>query len=101
MPSLPEVVRGNKFRLPLMGNNRTTGGAFQIWQGDELIFQGSHYGTIPPSPLPDVWRPLGLLQRQGTDCAIFLYVPTTAAPGEYELRLATTIGSRSGPFLVR
>ena len=65
-----------------------------------LIFQGSQYGNVVPEPAPDVWRPIGLLQRQGADYSIFLYIPTTALPGAYELRIATTVGSRSGSFVV-
>lgn len=100
MSSIPEVSPGSKFRLNLNENSRTTGGAFQIWRGEELIYQGSGYGTIQPEPAPDVWRPIGLVNRQGADFLIFLYVPTVAVSGEYELRIATTMGSRSGRFTV-
>lgn len=100
MASLPQVSPGSKIRLILDENNRTTGGAFQIWCNDELVFQGSSYGGIPPTPPPDIWRPIGLVQRQELEYSISLYVPTTTERGEYELRLATTVGSRSGRFLV-
>jgi hypothetical protein len=100
MASPPQVSPGNKLRVILDENTRTTGGAFQIWQGEELLYQGSQYGNIVPEPAPDIWRPIGLLQRQGADYSIFLYIPTTAPLGEYELRIATTVGSRSGRFVV-
>jgi hypothetical protein len=100
MASPPQVAPGGKLRLPLVESNRSTGGAFQIWQGEELLYQGSQYGNVVPEPAPDVWRPIGLLQRQGASYSIFLYIPTTALPGAYELRIATTVGSRSGPFVV-
>lgn len=100
MVPLPTVSPGGKIRLILDENNRTTGGAFQVWRQDELVFQGSSYGGIPPTPPPDVWRPVGLVQRQELEFSIHLYIPTTAESGEYELRLATTMGSRSVRFLV-
>ena len=96
LPAAP----GSKLRVPLDENYRTTGGAFQIWRDGELLYQGSQYGTIAPTPAPDIWRPIGLIQRVDQDYSIFLYVPTDAELGEYELRLATTVGSRSGRFTV-
>jgi hypothetical protein len=99
MVSLPQVTPGSKLRLVLNENQRTTGGGFQVWQGDELIHQGS-YGNIIPEPAPDIWRPIGLVQRQELSFTIFFYTPTSAEPGEYELRLATTMGSRSARFVV-
>lgn len=101
MASLPQVTPGGKVRLILDENNRTTGGAFQIWREEELLYQGSSYGGIPPTPPPDNWRPIGLVQRNGAEFSILLYAPTTAPAGEYELRLATTQGSRSARFVVR
>lgn len=100
MASLPEVLPGGKLRLPLLENNRTTGGAFQLWQGETLVYQGPSYGLPLPGTPPDIWRPIGLLQQESNVYAIFLYIPTDAAPGEYELRIATTVGSRSGRFVV-
>jgi hypothetical protein len=100
MPTLPQASPGHKIRLVLDENNRTTGGAFQIWHNDELLHQGSNYGGIPTNPAPDIWRPIGLVQRQELEFAIFLFVPTTAKVGTYELRLATTLGSRSAHFQV-
>ena len=100
MASFPQITPGKKLRVPLVESNRTTGGAFQVWRGEEIVHQGSNYGTIVPDPAPDIWRPIGLVQQQEEDFAIFLYTPTDAAPGEYELRLATTMGSRSGRFIV-
>lgn len=100
MALLPEVPPGGKIRLPLLENNRTTGGAFQIWQGEVMVYQGPSYGLPLPGTPPDIWRPIGLLQREGVEYSIYLYIPTDATTGEYELRIATTVGSRSGRFLV-
>ena len=100
MASFPEIRPGGNLRLPLLDNNRATGGAFQLWQGKTLIYQGSSYGLPLPGTLPDIWRPIGLLQREESTYSIFLYIPTDAPVGEYELRIATTVGSRSGRFLV-
>jgi hypothetical protein len=100
MEPLPQITPGKKLRLLLAENNRATGGAFQVWRGEEIVYQGSQYGMVLPEPAPDVWRPIGLIQRQAQDFAIFLYAPTDAEPGEYELRIATTVGSRSGRFVV-
>jgi hypothetical protein len=100
MLSIPRVIPGSKFQVLLEESNRTTGGAFQIWRGDEIVYQGSNYGMVVPEPAPDTWRPIGLVQRQDHAFTIFLYTPTDALPGEYELRLATTMGSRSGRFVI-
>lgn len=100
MASFPQVLPGTKLRVPLVESNRATGGAFQIWRGDEIVYQGSHYGNVIPEPAPDVWRPIGLVHHREQNFSIFLYAPSDAEPGEYELRLATTMGSRSGRFIV-
>ncbi len=100
MASLPKISPGGKLRLLLDENNRPTGGAFQVWRSEELLYQGSQYGTVVPEPAPDIWRPIGLIQRQDQDYSILLYVPTNTEPAEYELRIATTVGSRSGHFTV-
>ena len=100
MATPPQISPGSKVRVTLDENNRTTGGAFQIWRGEELLYQGSQYGTIAPDPAPEVWRPIGLIQRNEQDYFILLYVPKDAERSEYDLRLATTVGSRSGRFQV-
>ena len=100
MAPFPQITPGKKLRVPLVESKRTTGGAFQIWRGEEIVYQGSNYGTVVTDPAPDIWRPIGLVQQRDEDFAIFLYTPTDATPGEYELRLATTMGSRSGRFII-
>lgn len=100
MSSLPDILPGKQARILLTGVNRIYSGAFQIWRGEEMLYQGSSYGMPLADPPPDQWRPVGLVSRNGYEFSIVLYVPTEAAPGEYELRLATTVGSRSGSFRV-
>ena len=97
---LPEIAPGNRFRLVLPDRNHTTGGAYQVWRGDALVYQGSHYGGLQPDPAPDIWRPVGLVQTNSHGPFIVLFVPSDAEPGEYELRIATTQGSRCGSFVV-
>jgi hypothetical protein len=93
-------MAGKKVRVSLPQSERLTGGAYQIWHDGVLVRQGGNYGAPPRGEETDFWHPIGLVQRQEADYSILLYIPTDAAPGEYELRVATTTGPRSGKFQV-
>ncbi len=100
MDSVTEIASGTQARVFLTGTSRISGGAFQVWRDDALVFQGSSYGMPPTSPAPDQWRPIGLVTRGEAGYSIVFYVPSNAESGDYELRLATTIGSRSAVIRV-